>query len=162
MRIKISDKESYEIEIPESADAEELGGLMERLGRIQKHLLKEPFIASFKQPQTEQKEGKRAYRKTRNPLLLKIRQEKETAKKVLILGYYGTKEQRKLVAEKNKVDWIKIQQAGYQARVKFGITAKEVGLLRFPKVQETQLVDTLRIRGSLPTDEIVRELTKNE
>lgn len=131
MKIKINERESYLIDLPEEIDGEEFLGMLRRLREL-KNLL------SLSAPVTVLNQRAKRTNWTR-----------ELAIKNLRIKYLGTREEKLALAESRNSDWRVYTKTLDGQRKRYGITAQEVGLIRFPKKGEGigKAMESLKIKN---------------
>ncbi len=157
MKVKINEYENYEITFPDKIDVQTFLGLVSHLVEIQRMLSKNVFSTvsqqdvSLSTKREYTKSGKYTKEKLtgvrKNAEARKFNKSREEALRLLILNYYGTKEDKEAISEEyNNTPWEKIQSAFSYTRKKWKIQPQEIGITHFPLKAEMGRKDTLKLK----------------
>ena len=136
MKIKINPNEFYEISFPDEVNTgDELFGMIERLKTVLTFFRKNnnDNISQIIKHKRKTSNNEIYYNFNRN-----IISDKNRAIELLQFYYHGSKDDKMLLAKKLQVNWVSIQARMSNLRLKFGISCKEVGLIRFPTLSESK------------------------
>ena len=154
MKIKINEKESYEILIEnEELDCDEFLGLLNRLKEIEKIILKIGYSNSENgQPQSKHVRKKRSKKASWIG-------DRDKVVELMKLMWFGSKEDKEKFAIIEGREWNDIIKSIHYGKDKFDIKPEEVGLVRFPVKGEGMSVDGLRLKSP---DEFGVDLREDE
>jgi len=139
MKIKINEKESYEILIEdEELDCDEFLGLLNRLKEIEKIISKiypQSISNDYSNKNLSNKKG-------RGPSLKSSKNKDECIKAMKIM-YFGSKKDKDMYCRENNCLWESLTKSANYGKDKFNIKPEEIGLIRFPHKGEGMKIDTL-------------------
>ena len=140
MEIRINNKETYNIELPEKVDADSFNTLIIRLQDINKIVSKNAFAENVFDKNKEAPLTK----KTSSVIRREELKDREYVLSMVKLVYFGSKEEKTKIIKTLKFNSYDTFYATiYAVRKKFNITPNEVGLIRWPIRGESRKISTL-------------------
>ncbi len=161
MKIKVNEKEFYNIDIPEEiTSGDELLGLAERFKSIS--IIFKKNIPSLKDrdnlPEHKKSREGKLYGDKYYSFFKNINKDRSKAVMLLQFYYNDSKENKKILANKLEIKWDVIQARLWGVKNAHDITYSEVGLIRFPTRHETKAVGELKNPSFFYNKDILNEL----
>jgi hypothetical protein len=137
VKIKINEKENYNIEIPDEISSQEFLGLMSRLDIISKMILKgSPLEIEPVQIGNKNKTIAIQSHKKGRGHRVSWGNDRDKVIRYLKAQYHGSKQDKEKISEIEGQEWEDIMRSLWYYRNKFEIKPQEVGMKRFLKQSE--------------------------
>jgi hypothetical protein len=133
MKVRLSEKELYEFQIPEVIEIQDLPNILSKLNALNEFNIVKPIKPLSSTPYGIQEVHAKKGNYTGRAPKRKWCDTREKAIAVITMSYYGTQRERDEFCKFFKEDWVNVSKSFHNLKDRYNLKPQEVGLQRFLK-----------------------------